>query len=183
MNKQHKKRYDFLKKLEIAIDKDDNFVELDSILNNYYAEFQDTLEEAKQLRKKYPQFPKITNYFYDSAIEDEKYEFEDNDENEIIHKSDFELELLKIAEDGDNKFISKYLIFINEIGDISDQIYEKLNKNKANILPIVINAINDRIKICKKKKIVKSEITNLLSLIGKGANRLFPKKLLNEQRT
>ncbi|ETR70426.1 MAG: hypothetical protein OMM_03249 [Candidatus Magnetoglobus multicellularis str. Araruama] len=164
MNKQQK-RYNYLKKLEVAIDKDDNCSELDSILNDYYMEFQDTPEEIKQLREQYPEFPKITNFFYESDIDDEEfeYEFEDNDNEVTI--SEFESELLKIAENGNNdKFISKYFTLVSEIGDIPDQIYEILNKK--NILSIVIDAINDRMTICKKNDIANYEITDLLSLIG-----------------
>ena len=124
MNKQEK-RYNFLKKLEVAIDKDDNFSELDSILNDYYTEFQDTPEEAKQLREQYPEFPKITSILYLSHTdEEEEYEVEDSD-NEIITISEFESGLLKIAENGNkDKFISKYFTLVSEIGDIPDQIYE-----------------------------------------------------------
>ena len=165
MNKQQK-RYNYLKKLEVAIDKDDNCSELDSILNVYYMEFQDTPEEIKQLREQYPEFPKITNFFYESDIDDDEYEFEDSD-NEIITISEFESELLKIAENGNkDKFISKYFTLVSEIGYIPDQIYEILNKNKESILSIVIDAINDRITVCKKDDIVNSEITDLLSIIG-----------------
>jgi hypothetical protein len=124
MNKQQK-RYNYLKNLEVAIDKDDNCSELDSILNDYYMEFQDTPEEIKQLREQYPEFPKITNFFYESDIDDDEYEYEFEDSDNEVIISEFESELLKIAENGNkDKFISKYFTLVSEIGDIPDQIYE-----------------------------------------------------------
>ena len=163
-----KKRVEFLGKMENVIN-DDELTKLDNLLGDYFQEFQDTVEDAKKLIKMYPQFPQITEYLYDAALDSEKYiaevdetENETNLKNQIIEE---ELQLLEYSENGD-KFLSKYLALMADF-PLPDKTFEMISHYKKFIIPIFVNEINSLMKINQFNREVNDKVTHLLTGIGK----------------
>jgi hypothetical protein len=174
---KEKKRIQLLEKLEVAIKKDP-LDEFENLLSKYYMEIKDSIEELKELREKYPQFPETTEYFYESAVNDEKaFEEYIADEEEELEQFPEEkeyskeipikeAELLKLAESGNKDFVSKYLNFM-EISGLSDEAFEVLNQNKDKIIPQFIDQINKMKTVHQQERDIEYAIRDCLTAIGK----------------
>lgn len=151
---------EFFEKLEVEIQKDD-LSEFESLLTDYYQKFEDSVEIAEELKEKYPQFPLITEYLYEGAVETEKY-LDEYIESERINLEKKEKKLLKeenlLACVNNEDFFEQFFDYVDEYS-LPGEIIEKLNVDKF------IDKINKLTNIRESE--VKEKIYLLLHTIGK----------------
>jgi hypothetical protein len=163
------KRYEFLEKLETEIQKDD-LTEFETLIDKYYAIFQDPIERTEKLKEDYPQFPLITEYLYESDLESEKWldehiESEKNDEDKN-HRLLKEQKLLELADIDSEDFFLNYFERIKEDG-LSDAFFEEITKTNDRMIKLFIIEMNKLMNVQHDDHEAQNKIRHLLIAIGK----------------